>query len=102
MSVIICSKEIIRTSPLWVSGLRTLHSVCEDAGWIPGLPEVVKDPTEPHAMAQVRDAVQFRCRQGYGVGFSCSSDLTPSLRTSMEVYMHVNILYIENFNQDKV
>ena len=29
--------------PLWFSGLRTRHSVCEDAGSIPDLDHQVKD-----------------------------------------------------------
>ena len=32
---------------LWLSGLR--HSVCEDAGLIPGLTQWVKDPVLPQA-----------------------------------------------------
>ena len=36
---------------LWLSGLR--HSVCEDAGLIPGLTQWVKDPVLPQAAGQV-------------------------------------------------
>ena len=30
--------------PLWLSGLRTQHSVCEDVGSTPGLTQWGKDP----------------------------------------------------------
>ena len=36
--------------PLWFRGL-TQHSVSEDAGLIPGLAELVKDPVLPQAVA---------------------------------------------------
>ena len=40
---------------LWLSGLRTQHSVFEDAGWIHGLTLWVKDTVLPHSVAQVAD-----------------------------------------------
>ena len=33
--------------PLWLSGIRTQHSLCEDAGLIPGLTQGVKDLALP-------------------------------------------------------
>ena len=36
---------------LWVSWLRTRHSVCEDVGLISDLTQWVKDSVLPHAMA---------------------------------------------------
>ena len=41
---------------LWLRGLRTQHSICEDVGLIPGLAEQVKDP----ALTRL----QCRCRCG--------------------------------------
>ena len=35
--------------PLWFSGLRPQHSLCEDVGSIPGLTQWVKHPTLPQA-----------------------------------------------------
>ena len=36
-------KMCLQEFPLWLSGLRTLHSVHEDAGLIPGLAQWAKD-----------------------------------------------------------
>ena len=45
--------------PTVAQGLRTQHSVCEDAGLIFGLTQWVKDPALPQALVYIADAVQI-------------------------------------------
>ena len=54
--------------PLWLSRLRNGHSVCEDAGWIPGLSRWVKDLALLQAVAWVADAAWIQHCCGCGVG----------------------------------
>ena len=54
--------------PLWLSGLRTWHSVHKDASSIPGLTQWVKDLALSQAMVWVADAAQICSCCGSGVG----------------------------------
>ena len=47
--------------PLWLSRLGAQHSVREDAGWIPGLAQYIKDLALMQAVC--------------GIGHRCGSDL---------------------------
>ena len=47
--------------PLWLSGLRTQHSVCEDETSISGLAQWAKDPVWPQSVAQVADVARIWC-----------------------------------------
>ena len=44
-------KKMKREFSLWLGGIRTPHSVCEDGGWILGLAQWVNDPALPRDVA---------------------------------------------------
>ena len=62
---------------LWLSGLRTLHSVYEDVGLIPGLTQWVKDPPLLQAAAYVTDLAQIQHCCDCGIGWQLQLQLDP-------------------------
>ena len=61
-------KVCIREFLLWLSGLRTQHCLCEDAGSIPGLTQCVKDLVLLQAAPEFADVTWIRCCHGCGIG----------------------------------
>ena len=55
--------------PLWLSGLRTWRSVCEDSGLIPDLMQWVKDLALLQALVKVLDVAWILSCCGCGVGW---------------------------------
>ena len=45
-----CIQSSAEAFPLWLSGLRTCHGLCEDVGLVPGFAQWVKDPVLPQAV----------------------------------------------------
>ena len=45
---------MIARVPLWLSGSRTLHSLCADVGTIPGFTQWVKEPVVPQAACRLQ------------------------------------------------
>ena len=69
-------KAFIKEFLLWLIGLRTQHSVCENAGLIPGLPQRVKDPVLPQVVALEDAAWIWHCR-GCGIGWQMQLQFNP-------------------------
>ena len=54
--------------PLWISGLRIWHPVCEDEGSIPGLSPWLKDTASLQAVVWVTDVARIQYCHACGIG----------------------------------
>ena len=62
---------------MWLSGLKTRCSLCEDAGSIPGMTKWVKHLALPEAAVQVTDAAQIWSCCACGVGLQLQFQFYP-------------------------
>ena len=69
--------------PIVTQRVKNPMSIHEVAGLMPGLTKCVKDPALPWAVVQVADVAQIPHCYGCGVSQQLSSNLTPSLGTSI-------------------
>ena len=65
---------------LWLSKIRTQHSVCEDVCLIPGLAQWVKDPAWPWAVASVAGVARIWCCCGCLVDLQLQLQFRPLTR----------------------
>ena len=61
--------------PVVAQGVKTLTSIHEDTGLIPGLPQWVKDPVIAVSCGEVADGAQMWCCCGCGVGLQLQLQL---------------------------
>ena len=66
---------------MWLRGLRSEHSVCEDVDLIPSLTQWVKYLVLPQAAVLVTDVAWIQFAVAVVSNLSCSSDSTLSLGT---------------------
>ena len=74
-------KNILLEFLLWLSGLRTRHGVCEDAGSIPGLAQWLR--IWHCRKLQCRSQMRLTSCVAVAVEQACSSNSTSSPRTSI-------------------